>query len=279
MNTLDHRTSQLAQFLQTRRARLTPEQAGLTAGGRRRTPGLRRAEVAQLAGVSVDWYTWLEQGRDITVSMQVLEAIARALQLNDNEKKHLFLLASGHLPFDHHEPQMSISPLLQTFLDEQGENPAFVANSRWDIVGWNTGARLVFGDYEQMTPRERNSVWRMFASPYTKELLQSGWEKNARLRMAQFRAGYGENVGDPWWSEMIDTLNGVSEEFKEWWPRHDVLNVQEGRKKIHHPSAGLLIFNHISFQVEDSFDLKATVNFPVNEETREKMKMLMQQER
>ncbi|GIO53591.1 helix-turn-helix transcriptional regulator [Paenibacillus cellulositrophicus] len=276
METTHQRTSQLAEFLQTRRARLTPEQAGLPGGGRRRTPGLRRAEVALLAGVSVDWYTWLEQGRDISVSTQVLESIARALQLDENETKHLFLLASRLLPFHYQQPEMAISPLLQTFLDEQGEHPAFVANSRWDIVGWNRAARLVFGDYEQMTVRERNSVWRMFVSPYTKELLGEGWEKNARLRLAQFRAGYGLNVEDPWWSGMIEDLNKESEEFRAWWPQHDVLNVKEGRKKIYHPRVGLLEFSHITFQVEDSYDLRATVNLPYNDETIQRMKQLLQ---
>lgn len=268
----ERRSIQLAQFLQTRRARLSPKQAGLPSGGRRRTPGLRRAEVAYLAGVSVDWYTWLEQGRDIQASAQVLESVARALQLDRDERKHLFLLAYGHLPPEHHDPQITVSPLLQNFLDRQGDSPAFVTNSRWDIVAWNRAACFVFGDYGKMTAREKNSVWRMYTSSYVRQLLQDEWEHNARRRLAQFRAGYGKFVGDPWWSEMIEALSRVSTEFREWWPQHDVQNAPEGRKIIYHPIAGTLYFEHLSFQAIDSADLQVTVNIPMNESTSERMR-------
>ncbi len=144
------RLRELAQFLRTRRARMTPEQAGLPTEGRRRTPGLRRSEVALLAGISVDWYTWLEQGRNIQVSSQVLESIARALQLDADEKKHLFLLALQQYPAVSGEAAAEITPALQRFLDLQGTSPAYVTDQRLNIVGWNRIASIIYGEYETM---------------------------------------------------------------------------------------------------------------------------------
>src|SRR5919109_552367 len=160
----EHRLQELGDFLRTRRARLTPEDVGLPRGSRRRAPGLRRAEVAQLAGVSVDWYTWLEQGRPITVSTQVLESLVQALHLNANEREHLFFLAHQQPPPARAMELETVSPTLQHFLDHQGFSPAFVLGRRWDVVAWNEAARVVFGDYGQMTSRERNAVWRLFTS-------------------------------------------------------------------------------------------------------------------
>ncbi|MCS7460465.1 helix-turn-helix transcriptional regulator [Paenibacillus doosanensis] len=260
------RRQELAQFLRSRRARLSPEQAGLFAGGRRRTPGLRRGEVAQLSGVSVDWYTWLEQARDIQVSSQVLESIARALQLDSNERRHLFLLALQQLPADAAQPEHEISPTLQSFLDLQGVSPAYVSDQRLTIVAWNRMASLIYGDYASMTERERNSVWRTFTSPYVRQLLQDRWEAHARHRLAHFRALYGKFAGDPWWLEMIGELNKVSPEFRDWWPQHDVLNGPEGRKINVHPAAGRLVFDQISFAVLDAPHLTATINIPSQED-------------
>jgi transcriptional regulator with XRE-family HTH domain len=138
------RLDELAQFLRTRRARISPEQAGLPNGGRQRTPGLRRAEVAQLSGVSVDWYTWLEQARNIQVSPQVLDSIARSLQLDSNERKHLFILALQQLPASDLTPiENTISPTLQNFLDLQGTSPAYVTDQRLNIVAWNRAASII----------------------------------------------------------------------------------------------------------------------------------------
>lgn len=265
---------QLAEFLRTRRAALTPEQVGLPSGERRRTPGLRRAEVAMLAGISVDWYTWLEQGREIQVSTQVLDSLSRALRLNDIERKHLFLLAAGHLPPNQYSPQQNVSQLLQEFLDRQGECPAFVVNSRWDVIAWNQAARLVYGDYEAMSARERNSVWRLFTTKHAKQLLTDGWETNAKLRLAQFRTNYANQVGDPWWEQLIMELHQQSEEFREWWPLHHVIDVPEGEKLLHHPLAGSLRFGHLSFQALDSVDLQVTINIPLDPSTTDKMKKL-----
>jgi hypothetical protein len=262
----NQRLHELAHFLQTRRARISPEQAGLSNGGRRRTPGLRRGEVALLSGISVDWYTWLEQARNIQVSAQVLESIVRALQLDSNERKHLFLLALQQLPADLTPVESVISPMLQTFLDLQGTSPAFVTDQRLNVVAWNKVASMIYGNYEAMTTRERNSVWRMFTSPYVRQLLQETWETHARHKLAQFRANYGKFAGDPWWMEIIDELNRASEEFRAWWPQHDVLNGPEGMKINYHPTAGLIVFNQISFLVSDAPQLTVTINIPSNDD-------------
>ncbi|GIP26997.1 transcriptional regulator [Paenibacillus sp. J23TS9] len=261
------RLVELAQFLKTRRARISPEQAGLPHGGRRRTPGLRRGEVAQLSGVSVDWYTWLEQARNIQVSTPVLDSIARALQLDSNERNHLFMLALQQLPADLTPAENNISPTFQSFLDLQGTSPAYVTDQRLNIVAWNRAASLIYGNYEAMSIRERNTVWRTFTSTYVRQLLQENWEAHARHRLAQFRTSYGKFAGDPWWMEIIEELNQASPEFRAWWPKHDVLNGPEGKKINHHPTAGLLVFDQISFLVSDASHLTVTINLPSNDAT------------
>ncbi|MWC30511.1 helix-turn-helix transcriptional regulator [Paenibacillus sp. MMS18-CY102] len=272
MDNLNHqRLRELAQFLRTRRDRLTPEQVGLSPQGRRRTPGLRREEVAILSGVSIDWYTWLEQGRDIQVSSQVLENIAAALRLDSTERNHLFALALQNQPTKQQQDSRFIQPTLLAFLDQQGNSPAYVLDQRLNIVAWNKAANLIYGDYEPMSYLERNTLWRTFVSPFSRELLQENWEMHARHRLAQFRANYGKLVGDPSFVELIEVLNQESEEFREWWPEHDVLNGPEGRKVNYHPIVGVMEFDQISFLVTDSQHLTVTVNLPANEETRLKV--------
>ncbi|WP_079912377.1 helix-turn-helix transcriptional regulator [Paenibacillus sp. 32352] len=272
--TAKERLMELAQFLRSRRARLSPEQAGLPGGGRRRTPGLRREEVALLSGVSVDWYTWLEQARDIQVSSQVLDSIARTLQLDSNERKHLYMLALQQLPADAAPIDEPVDSTLQAFLDLQGTSPAYVTDQRLNIVAWNRAACLVYGDYAAMSDRERNSVWRTFTSPYVRLMLQENWENHARHRLANFRALYGNFVGDPWWSGLIEELNRTSAEFRAWWPQHDVLSGPEGLKVNHHPAAGRLVFDQISFLSTTSPHLTVTINMPLDD-TPDKMKKLL----
>ncbi len=260
----DHRLQELGDFLRTRRARLAPEGVGLPRGSRRRAPGLRRAEVAQLAGVSVDWYTWLEQGRPISVSTQVLESLVQALHLNVNEREHLFFLAHQQPPPERAMEPETVSATLQHFLDHQGVSPAFVLGRRWDVVAWNEAARVVFGDYEQMTTFERNSVWLMFTSPNPRQRLVN-WEGHARRVLAQFRATCGRYPGDPRLTELIQNLLLRSPEFRAWWPDHEVLGRPEGRKTFNHPQAGYLMFEHLTFQMFDAPDLKVNVYTALDE--------------
>ncbi len=258
------RLQELGDFLRTRRARLVPEDVGLLRGSRRRVPGLRRAEVAHSAGVSVDWYTWLEQGRPITVSTQILESLVQALHLHANEREHLFFLAHQQPPPARAMEIETVSPTLQHFLDHQGLSPAFVLGRRLDVVAWNEAACVVFGDFGQMTTFERNSVWRLFTSPAHRHLLVD-WEGHARRVLAQFRASCGRYPGDPRLTELIQDLMLRSPEFRAWWPDHEVLGATEGHKTFNHPHAGYLMFEHLTFQVFDAPDLKVNVYTPLDE--------------
>jgi transcriptional regulator with XRE-family HTH domain len=258
----EQRLQELGDFLRTRRARLAPEDVGLPRGSRRRTPGLRRAEVAHLAGVSVDWYTWLEQGRPITVSTQVLESLVQALHLHAHERDHLFFLAHQQPPPARAMEPETVSATLQHFLDQQGLSPAFVLGRRWDWVAWNEAAQVVFGDFGQMTTHERNAVWRIFTSQTHRQLLVD-WEGHARRVLAQFRATCGRYPGDPRLAELIHDLMLVSPEFRAWWPDHEVLGTLEGYKTLNHPHAGYLMFEHLTFQVVDTPDLTVNVYTPL----------------
>ncbi|PYI52461.1 helix-turn-helix transcriptional regulator [Paenibacillus flagellatus] len=270
------RLEQLGQFLRTRRERLKPETLGFQNDGRRRTPGLRRSEVAMLAGVSVDWYTWLEQGRNIQVSGQVLDSIAKALRLDGSERKHLYLLATKQLPADVlHSQRTEVSETLQHMLDRLSYCPAIVTDVRWNVVAWNLAACAVVGDYRVMPEQERNMVWRAFTSPYLRQLLRGKWEEHARMRLAQFRASYGTYAGDPWWEEFIAKLSAESLLFREWWARHEVLPVSEGSKRYFHPEAGELVLEHITLQVSDAPGLQVMVNTPIGL-TEEKIKALIE---
>lgn len=254
------RHHELATFLRSRRARILPEQVGLPNGARRRTPGLRRGEVALLAGMSPEWYTWLEQGRDIHVSVQVLERLAGVLRLDATERAHLFLLALRQPPPVETFVPPAVSPTVQQFLDQLGTSPASAADARLNIVAWNAAHRAVFGDHTAASERERNLIWRLFA-PQSQQH-NDEWRELAQIYLAQFRAGYGRFISDPWWAEQIAELSRVSPEFRELWHRHDVLNVSEGRKTMHHPLAGELRFDFLWLQAVDSGDLRLLIHTP-----------------
>lgn len=260
----ERRREQLADFLKTRRARISPEEAGLPNGSRRRTPGLRREEAAQLAGVGVTWYTWLEQTRDVRPSEQVLGGIARALKLNQDETDHLFVLA-GRSPRRANGPaEETANPALRRLLAAVEPNPAYAMGRRWDKLAWNGAAVAVFGDYGSLPPRERNTVWRIFTDEgFRKSTVD--WEGHARHVLAQFRASAGRHAGDPAFAELILDLEEASAEFREWWPRHDVEGSPEGRKEVDHPAVGRLVFEHTTLQLHDDPDLKVVVFTPLPE--------------
>lgn len=269
------RHRELAAFLRNRRARVAPEQVGLSRGTRRRTPGLRRAEVASLAGVSPEWYTWLEQGRDIHVSAQVVDRLASVLRLAANERAHLFLLALRQPPSVETFAPPTISATLREFLHQLRTIPACVVDPRMNVVAWNAAYCMVFGDYAALPERERNLIWRLFTSP----LLPIGsaeWEELTRVYLAQFRAEYGRFIKDPWWANQIAELSQVSPEFREMWARHEVHNVSEGRKAMDHPLVGELSFDFLWFQTVDSRDLRLLIHTPRCEfGTAEKIERLL----
>jgi transcriptional regulator with XRE-family HTH domain len=269
------RYRELGDFLRTRRARLSPEQVGISSGGKRRTLGLRRVEVAQLAGISVDWYTWLEQGRPITVSTQVLESLVQALRLDADERKHLFFLAHQQVPPAPSTACEAISPALQHFLDHLGICPAYVVGRRWDVVAWNEAACAVFGDFRLMTGRERNAIRRVFTSQTHRQLL-ANWEGHARRLLAQFRVSYSRSLGDPQLTELINDLMVASPEFRAWWPQHDVLETPAGQKVICHPRVGFLRLEYLTFQVHEACGLKVTTYTPLDgTETAQRLHQLL----
>jgi len=273
----EYRLQELGNFLRTRRARLTPEVMGLPRGSRRKTPGLRRAEVAQLVGVSVDWYTWLEQGRSITPSTQVLERLVQALRLDANERNHLFLLAQQQPPPPLLAEREVVSPALQRFIDQFVPRPAFVSGRRWDILAWNEAADALYGDHSLMTSRERNTIWSIFTNPLARQFIDN-WEEDARHLLAQFRSSCARYPGDPQLTELIQDLLLASPEFRAWWPEHEVQGGQERRKMLNHPQVGQLLFERLTFQVFDAPDLKVIVFTPLEDaDTPRKLEQLLAQ--
>jgi transcriptional regulator with XRE-family HTH domain len=270
------RQHELAAFLRSRRARVSPEQAGLPNGTRRRTPGLRRGEVAMLAGVSPEWYTWLEQGRDIHASVQVLERLASVLQLDTNERAHLFLLALRQPPPVETFSPPTVSPIVQQFLDQLATTPACAVDARLNLMAWNKAHCVVFNDNDAMSERERNLIWRLF-SPASQQR-NADWQKLARVYLAQFRAGYGRFINDPWWAEQIAELSKISPEFRELWPLHDVIRVSEGHKTMRHPYVGELRFDFLWLQMVDAGELRMLIHTPHNAQTRQAIERLLARE-
>lgn len=252
------RRTELAQFLRTRRERLAPEQVGLPSGSRRRTPGLRREELALLAGVGTTWYTWLEQGRAITVSRQVLESLARALQLDADERTHLFIRAREHLPADPLPLTQTIDPALQLIVDTMGIYPALVLSHRWDILAWNQAACRVLGDFSAMTTRERHILWLFFTDQRYRSMLID-WEQEGQRLLALFRASTQRCIGEAWFTDLVQELQQVSPAFSEWWSRHEVQGVQTDHKHLIHPRVGHLILQATTFQVADHLDIQLVI--------------------
>lgn len=278
MNIEEHRYKELADFLKTRRAKVLPTQVGLSSSTRRRTPGLRREEVAQLAGVSITWYTWLEQGRTIHVSAQVLESLSRVLLLNTQERIHLYLLANQPLPADIPGCQGTVSPILQHVLDSLMLCPALMTDQRWNVVGWNNAADVVLGDFGNMNARQRNIVWAMFTDKRYKQLFVD-WDLHAKGLLGRFRSTCGQYIEDPWLVQFIDDLKMQSTEFRLWWPLHEIESNSEKYKQLNHPAAGLLDYEVSNFDVSDNSGLKMIVHTPLSgTDTAAKMKLLLDEQ-
>jgi transcriptional regulator with XRE-family HTH domain len=271
----EERRKELADFLRTRRARLQPADVGLPPGLRRKTAGLRREEIAQLANVSVTWYTWLEQGRAIQVSEQVLESLAHALLLHADEKAHLFFLARQTLPPDSVSRQETVSPLLQRFLDQLEPNPAYLTGRRWDLLAWNRAACVVLGEVDAFAPDQRNILRLVFTDQEFRQRVVD-WEVVAQRVLAQFRLSSGCATGDPWFRVLIEDLKRTSQEFRAWWPRHEIKGRQSGRKELVRSDVGHLVLEHTTFQVSENPVLKVVVYLASSEaNTLEKLRQLM----
>jgi transcriptional regulator with XRE-family HTH domain len=271
----DIRTRELGAFLRSRRERLAPADVGLPAGSRRRTPGLRREEIAMVAGVGTTWYTWLEQGRDVKPSHEVLSALGEALKLDAAEKRHLFILAGRQAPAARPvSPERVEAPLLHT-LASLASQPAYVTGRRWDVLAWNPAAEAVFGDYGARQGDARNLMHFLFADKSHRRLLVD-WEDMARMALGRFRADSAKYIGDPDFERLIAVLTAASPQFRAWWPERDVHRQLSGIKKIRHPKAGAMTFEHMSFSIDDGSDMKLTVYTPLPaENTVAKLARLM----
>jgi transcriptional regulator with XRE-family HTH domain len=255
----DLKRRELGDFLRARRSRLTPESLGLPRHRQRRTPGLRREEVAELAGIGVDWYIRLEQGRPVTPSVSTVDALARALRLTELEHQHLRALAGGggHRPF---QPQTAPPALLS--LLESLTQPAYITGRRRDLVAWNTAADDVFA-FSSLAEDERNILVSMLIVPRSRDLFGQGWADEAQRMVAQFRATHDLWAGDPAFVALLRRLRDGCPEFDAWWERHDVGRPASGRKTLYHPTKGLISFDHASFQANDDPGLKLVIYTPV----------------
>lgn len=276
MNNEKTRYKELGDFLKTRRAKILPSQVGLSSASHRRTPGLRREEVAHLAGVGLTWYTWLEQGREIHVSTQVIESLSRVLMLDIQERIYLHRLANQPLPEDIPGYLGTVSPILQHVLDSLIYCPSLVTDQRWNVVAWNKAAITIFGDFTKMTSRERNIVWAMFTDKKYRSLFV-GWDMHAKGLLGRFRVTCGHYIEDSWLVQFIDELKMQSEEFSLWWLMHDIESNSEKFKQLNHPIVGTLDFEVCNFDVADNSGLKLIVHNPLTgTDTSTKMKTLVE---
>ena len=251
--------NQLGTYLRDRRGKLDPKALGFPTT-RRRTPGLRREEVAQRANVSATWYTWLEQGRGGLPSADVLDRIARALMLTTFEREHLFLLALGHPPEVRYQATEGISPRIQRLLDALEFIPAFVKTLTWDLVAWNRAAAAVFG-YDALTPEKHNILRKIFFDPKVRAT-QLDWQSVARFAVAAFRADTARAGESADVHALVDELRGLSPEFDAIWRENDVHTYGEGTKKLRHPAAGLLEMEYSAFSVDGRPDLSLVIYNP-----------------
>jgi transcriptional regulator with XRE-family HTH domain len=272
--TEERRREELADFLRKRRAHLQPEDVGLPSGGRRRTPGLRREEVAHLAGVGATWYTWLEQGRDVRASLEVLEAIARALRLTSAERTHLVLLGRGEIPPPCKSDER-VSATVRRLIENLGANPAYLIGRRWDYLAWNPAACAILGNLDDVPRGARNHIWMHFMDPARREMFPD-WTRSSRLIAAKFRADHARHIGDASFEELVATLRKSSPEFCKLWGKHEVAQSGPGRKTVNHPVVGTLLFEHAVFNPQETPEQRMILMSPLpDEDTPAKLASLL----
>ncbi|MGO4107650.1 helix-turn-helix transcriptional regulator [Paenibacillus sp. YAF4_2] len=280
---MNHKTrlAALSSFLKAQRAKLSPEDAGLPPGIRRRTPGLRREEVAVLAGVSTTWYTWLEQGRDIQVSPNVLDAVASALRLTHDERNYLYGLAmesgTGTLSISEIPSYSSdaVSPPLRKILQELRQCPSIISDRRCQIVGWNEAAAHVFVDFAQIPEQERNMIRLLFTRQELKRLAVN-WKQFASGFLSIFRAYYGQYVEDNWYDQFLKEMMELHPDFQELWEHSEVRTAPEVVLEFRHAKAGKMLFHLTSLQLQGGSDLRCSIYTPApDSDTEEKLSKLM----
>jgi transcriptional regulator with XRE-family HTH domain len=254
----------LGTYLKDRRTRLDAAAFGF-GGSRRRTPGLRREEVAQRANISPTWYTWLEQGRGGAPSADVLDRIAAALMLTDVEREHLFLIGLGRPPEVRYQASEGVSPRLQRVLDALETSPAIIRTAIWDVVAWNRAATLVLTDYSKLPPERRNILRLIFSEPNIRAA-QYDWDSVARFVVAAFRADAARAGAVSHVADFVDEMCRESAEFAKLWRNNDVRSYGEGVKHLRHPVLGPIAFEYSAFSVDGRPDLGMVVYNPATPE-------------
>ena len=283
MITMDSLTTQvsasqtLGKFLQDRRAKLDPASFGFSSV-RRRTPGLRREEVAQRANISSAWYVCLEQGRGGAPSADVLENLAKALLLTDAEREHLFLIGLGRAPESRYRHPEDIEPRLQQILDQLSPAPAFIKTATWDVVAWNQAATVLWPNLGQIAVNQRNTLRLVFLDPHARALYHD-WEAVARTSVAAFRADVTRAGAMAQVASLIDELAHSSPAFKAMWQDNDVSDSAHAVKDLRHPVLGTIGFECSTFGVDGRQDLTMIVFLPASTDVAERIANLLRNPR
>ena len=246
----------LGEFLRSRRARLRPEDVGLVAGRQRRTAGLLREEVARLAGISTEWYVWLEQGRTVSPSATTIEALGRALRLSDVERRHLRSLADGGVRRAF--VRETVPDVLRHVVQGLSQ-PAYVTGQRWDVLVWNEAAAGLLTDFAQVPEEDRNILLFMLTDPNARGLFGVGWAAEARRMVSLFRATHDLWPGDPAFSDLVDRLRCGCPELAAWWADHEVASPVSGTKTLHRGGGVGVRFEYATFQANDDASLKLSL--------------------
>ncbi|CAN5483681.1 helix-turn-helix transcriptional regulator [soil metagenome] len=263
----------LGTFLRDRRSRMDAASFGF-AGGRRRTPGLRREEVAQRANISPTWYTWLEQGRGGAPSADVLNRIAAGLMLTEPEREHLFILGLGRPPEAKYKVSDEVTPRLQRVLDALPFSPAIIKTVTWDVVAWNAAAAAVLTDYAKL-PREDRNILRLMFTNAGMKAAQEDWLSVARYVVGAFRADAARAGAGAEIAQLVDELSRLSPEFDALWRDNHVAAHADGLKRLHHPEHGLLELEFSAFAVDGRPDLGMLVYNPASDDTARRIESLM----
>lgn len=255
---VDSSRSELGDFLRSRRENLSPREVGLSDGRRRRTQGLRREEVAELAGISTDWYVRIEQGRAVSPSVITIDALAGALRLREAERAYLRKLARSA---DHGAFSREVVPATIRRLVENLDQPAYLTGRRWDLLAWNVATAEIFG-FDRLGEEDRNILVYMLTDPDARHLFGDSWADEAKRMVAQFRTTHDLWAGDPAFVDLLERLQRGSPEFAGWWEAHDVRGSVAGEKLLNHPSRGPLRFEYATFQANDDPALKLAIYTP-----------------
>jgi transcriptional regulator with XRE-family HTH domain len=269
------RRAELGEFLKARRAKVTPEAVGLPAGGRRRTPGLRREELAQLAGVGVTWYTWLEQGRPINASGQVLDAVATTLGLNQLERAHLYSLAEA-TPVRTKTGVCADESVLSEILAALDPLPALITNKRYDILQSNKASKDLYYGWHTLPCIHLNLLWCIVTEPLARDQLLN-YDTEVPYLVARMRSAYVEHIGDPDWETDLARLRKLSPEFEQLWATHEVADGEARLRRLVHPIAGELSFTVTELAVPAHPDLVLFVDTPADARTREHLPLTRRQ--